>query len=67
MFVIYKGYRLQQIISQVLLLISALASISTAAMNQQLINSTTPLRRCRARWSASAARPALASRRSSTC
>lgn len=38
MFVIYKGYRLRLIISQVLLLISALASISMAAMNQQLIN-----------------------------
>lgn len=38
MFVIYKGYRLRLLLSQVLLLISALASISMAAMNQQLIN-----------------------------
>lgn len=38
MFVIYKGYRLRLLLSQMLLLISALASISMAAMNQQLIN-----------------------------
>ncbi|HQY94294.1 ABC transporter ATP-binding protein [Caldilinea sp.] len=38
MFVIYKGYRLRLVISQVLLLISATASISLATLNQQLIN-----------------------------
>jgi len=38
MFVIYKGYRLRLIISQVLLLISAAASIALATLNQQLVN-----------------------------
>jgi ABC-type multidrug transport system fused ATPase/permease subunit len=38
MFFIYQGYRLRLIISQLLLLISALASIGTAALNQRLIN-----------------------------
>jgi ATP-binding cassette subfamily B protein len=38
MFVIYKGFRLRLVISQVLLLISATASISLATLNQQLIN-----------------------------
>jgi ABC-type multidrug transport system fused ATPase/permease subunit len=38
MFVIYKGYRLRLVISQVLLLISAAASITLATLNQQLVN-----------------------------
>ncbi len=38
MFFIYRGYRLRLILSQVLLMISALASLSVATLNQQLIN-----------------------------
>lgn len=38
MFVIYEGYRLRLVISQVLLLVSAIASIALATLNQQLIN-----------------------------
>jgi ABC-type multidrug transport system fused ATPase/permease subunit len=38
MFFIYRDYRLRLIISQLLLLISALASIGTAGLNQRLIN-----------------------------
>lgn len=38
MFVIYEGYRLRLVISQVLLLVSAMASIGLATLNQQLIN-----------------------------
>ena len=35
---IYKGYRLRLILSQVLLIISALATLGVATLNQRLIN-----------------------------
>ena len=38
MFVIYKGYRLRLIFSQVLLMISAAAMLMVASLNQRLIN-----------------------------
>jgi ABC-type multidrug transport system fused ATPase/permease subunit len=38
LFVVYKGYRLRLLFSQVLLLISATATIGVATLNQRLIN-----------------------------
>ena len=38
LFVVYKGYRLRLLFSQVLLLISATATIAVATLNQRLIN-----------------------------